>query len=218
MNILKKTYYSFYSLVFCLRYLPLKQAIKIPILVWPRIKILHLRKGAIVLKTPIYHSMAIIGFPGADGRGKNKTGITIRNEGKLIIGHNVTMAKGTNIVINGGELCIGDNFFCNTDCFFYCNRTVSIGNNNMYGWDVHFNTTDGHTVYENNIPKEQNGKIKIGNHVWIGSYCLIGKGVRVADDCVIAQRSVVLKSHLLPNTLIAGCPAKDTRKNYNWSS
>ena len=75
MNLLKKTYYSFYSLVFCLRYLPLKQAIKIPILVWPHIKILHLRKGDIVLKTPIYHSMAIIGFPGADGRGKNKTDI-----------------------------------------------------------------------------------------------------------------------------------------------
>lgn len=46
--------------------------------------------------------------------------------------------------------------------------------------------------------------IKIGNHVWLGAYVKVGKGVCLPDDCVVAQSSLVTKQFNSPHTLIGG--------------
>lgn len=217
MNILRKIFYYSFSLLFCLRYLPVRQAIKVPILIWPPIIIGELHKGSIILNGKIKRSMIVWGFMGSEGRAKSKTRISIHSSGKLILGSGITIARGTSIIIDKGEISIGDNFFCNSDCFFSCNSRINIGTNNMYGWNINFNTTDGHHVYENGIIKPNNGPISIGNHVWIGSYCNLAKNVVIADGCVISQKSLLLNKFCNKNMLIAGIPAKELKENISWT-
>lgn len=88
----------------------------------------------------------------------------------------------------------------------------------MYGWNISFNTTDGHHVYENGRQKAMEGDIIVGNHVWIASNCTITKNVYIADDCVVAQNSLIGKKFETPKCLIGGQPAKVLKDNFTWSA
>ena len=54
--------------------------------------------------------------------------------------------------------------------------------------------------------------VKIGNNVWIGSYCTILKGVNIGDNSIIATHSVITKD-VLPNCVYAGFPARPTLRD-----
>lgn len=88
----------------------------------------------------------------------------------------------------------------------------------MYGWNISFNTTDGHHVYDNGVTKPMEGDITIGNHVWIASNCHIAKNTFIADDCVVAQNSLVGKRFEQSKCLIGGMPAKVIKDNFTWSA
>lgn len=219
MNIIQKIYYYSYSLLFCLRYLPLKQAIHIPLLIHPRVRIDKMYRGAICIHGKLKHSMFVIGWEGTIGRSNCHSLISIGKGGKLVLGEMVQMARGTRIVIGqNAELAIGNNFWCNGDCFFNCTTKISIGDNNMYGWNVNFNTTDGHHVYVDGASKPMEGEIVIGNHVWIASYCNITKNSFIADDCMVAQNSLVGKRFDSSHCLIGGLPAKVLKENVSWTT
>ena len=86
-----------FSLLFCLRYLPLRQAIHIPILIAPNVKIGKMKRGRIVL-TKCHRSMVIIGLPGTEGRGQCRSLLSVHHGGKLVFHGSGTMAKGTRVV------------------------------------------------------------------------------------------------------------------------
>lgn len=219
MSIAELLVYKVYSFFFCLRFLPIKWAIKIPVLIHPSVKIGQLTRGAISFSGVIKSSMLVLGFPGITGQSNCRTLISIEPGGQLVVAENVQMARGTRVVIgNQGFLRIGRNFWCNGDCFFHCTTKIMIGEDNMYGWRVNFNTTDGHHVYENGIQKPMEGEIVIGNHVWIASYSNIAKNVQIADDCVVAQGSLVNKNFEQTHSLIGGMPAKVIKENICWTA
>lgn len=216
MNKLSLLFYYIYSLFFCLRYLPLRLAVHIPILIHPSVKVESLPRGAILFHGKLRHGMFVFGFKGTAGQSNCKSLITIKPCARLIVSEGVQMAQGTRIVISKGEMRIGRNFWCNGDCYFNCTRKITIGDNNMYGWNISFNTSDGHHIYENGVEKPMEGDITIGNHVWIASHCIIGKNTSIADDCVVAQHSLVGKRFEQANCLIGGMPAKIIKENYSW--
>ena len=197
-----------YSLIFCLRYLPLRQAIHIPILIAPSVKIGKMKRGRIVLNN-CFRSMVIIGLPGTEGRGQCRTLLSVYDGGRLVFHGSATMAKGTRVVVDHGD-------FCNCDSSFYCTQHISIGPEALLGWNVNMNTTNGHHVFDNGVERSMEGDILIGRHVWIGSWANIAKSTSVADGCIVAQNSLVSGGHDTPNTLIAGMPAKDIKNNYSW--
>ena len=51
------------------------------------------------------------------------------------------------------------------------------------------------------------GKIKIGDHSFIGYYALIMPGVQIGERCVVGAGSVVTKS-VPDNSVVAGNPAR----------
>lgn len=216
MNKLSLLFYYIYSLFFCLRYLPLRLAVHIPILIHPSVKVESLPRGSIQFHGKLRHGMFVFGFKGTAGQSNCKSLIAIKPGARLIVSEGVQMARGTRIVISKGEMRIGRNLWCNGDCFFNCTTKITIGDNNMYGWNISFNTSDGHIVYENGVEKPMEGDITIGNHVWIASHCIIGKNTSIADDCVVAQHSLVGKPYDHPCCLIGGMPAKILKERFSW--
>ena len=208
-----------YSLFFCLRYLPFRQAIHIPVLIHPSVRIEKLYRGTINFVGEIKSSMLVLGFPGTVGQSNCKTVLAIEHGGRMIVSENVQIARGTRVLISKkGIMQIGSHFWCNGDCFFNCTTNITIGDNNMYGWGISFNTTDGHHVYDNGAMKPMEGNITIGNHIWIASHSIIGKNTFIADDCVVAQNSLVGKRFEQSKCLIGGMPAKVIKDNFTWSA
>lgn len=92
-----------------------------------------------------------------------------------------------------------------------------MGDDVLIGWNVSFNTTDGHHLMENGGEHVNHGPIKIGNHVWIASDSKFQKNSEIANSSVVAQSSLVTKKFKLSNTLIGGGgPAKVLRTNISW--
>lgn len=144
-------------------------------------------------------------------------GVNIKSSSHLILGRNIHISSGTYIrVDDNSSLEIGDNFWCNNNCFLRSEAQLRIGNDVLVGWNVVFNTTDGHTLYENDIPKENSGNISVGNHVWIASFSTILKNVEIANDCVVSQHSLVNKSCVNEHSLLAGSPAKAIKSHISW--
>ena len=217
MGKLPLVFYNIYSLLFCLRHLPFKQAIKIPILIHPSVKVRIDKSSSIVFPSRIWRSMLSYGFRAAEGRSNCHSMLVLRNGSQLFIKGAVIMSKGTRTIVEGGKMEIGHHFFCNGDCSFYCNTNISIGNDNMYGWGVHFSTTDGHSFFVNGKQRPMNASIIIGNHVWIGANSIISKGTEVASECVVAQCSLVNGRHSQEHCLIGGIPAIEIKENINWA-
>jgi len=216
MNWLERIVYYTHSVCFCLRYLPWNQATKIPILIHPSVKIGELHKGDIEIHGDIRRAMISWGFKGVEGRAIRKTYVSIHRDGKLLFNGRTVILDGTNFVIHAAKLNIGKDFLCNSDCFFHVTRDTTIGDNCLLGWNIQFNTTDGHFVYVDGIQKKMDGEIVIGNHVWIGADNLIFKNTNIPDGCIIAQRSLVSKRFDMTNSLIAGIPAKIVKENVTW--
>jgi len=51
------------------------------------------------------------------------------------------------------------------------------------------------------------GRVKIGNHCWIGAGAIILKNVELGDACVVGAGAVVTKS-FPPGSVLGGVPAK----------
>jgi acetyltransferase-like isoleucine patch superfamily enzyme len=97
------------------------------------------------------------------------------------------------------------------------NKSIFIGEDCMFSYDIEFRTGDSHSIFDNDTGKRINGaqNIEVGNHVWIGAHSIILKGVKIEDNCVIGTNSIVTKS--IPGYCIAaGIPAKVIKQNINW--
>lgn len=203
--------------MFCLRYLPFKQALRVPILIG-KIRTGELHRGDIVLREDVSRGSIVLGMEGSEGRGSKPFFIAAHNCGRIVLGNDLTMAVGTAVVADGATVTIGNGFFCNADCNIYASRDITIGNHCLFGWNVELNTTDGHRIVYDGNEKLHDGPITLGSHVWLASYTRVGKSVYIADGCVAAQMSLVNKSHSVPNTLVGGVPARDLKTNISWQA
>ena len=100
----------------------------------------------------------------------------------------------------------------------------TIGNYCAIGYDVIINTSD-HLVNRANLQVSlQNrikcdsiinpdGKVTIGNNIWIGDSVLILPGNKIGDGAVIGTGAIVTKD-VPPFTIVAGAPAKILRKRF----
>lgn len=207
-----------HSLYFCLKLFPFKDAIKTPINISHQVKIGNVYRGAIELIGPLYHNRVFIGHQGYSAIAENEGLINIELGGKLIIEGTARFAQGVRIWIDqNATISIGDNFYCNKNCLFRAFDNITIGNNVLMGWDIEMNTTDGHHIIIDGHEKVNHGSISIGNHVWIASHVIFAKKSSVADDCVVAQRSLVSTNIKCANTLIGGIPARELKQSVVWN-
>lgn len=208
------------SFFISMRYVPFKQALKIPIKVAHGFKFKDFG-GDIVFDAPfIYKDMLKFGYPGSIGHLDSKGAIYLFKGSKLILKGAAFISMGSLVRLSEkAVLEFGNNFWCNNYCKFliYTNTKLTIHRNVLVGLNVEFGTADGHNIYNNNGEKTTSpADVCIGNHVWIASGATISKGVNIASDCVIARSSLVTKSFYNPSCIIGGIPAKILRTGIHW--
>lgn len=107
------------------------------------------------------------------------------------------------------------------DCLFQSRifpmdpKLLVIHNNVTIAANVTFCTHDAIRHVLNNKYKKKFpisvGCIEIMDNVFIGTGAIIMANVRIAENCIIAAGSIVTKD-VLPNTIVAGNPAKEIGK------
>lgn len=165
-----------YSLYFNFHYLPLKQAIKLPIILY-KPKLLKC-KGKIQILGNVKTGMIQLGkytvslYPNSGIVFENHGGSIIFN-GKCNIGNNSAISIGEK-----GELIIGDSFSATTSLKLVAYHSIEFKKNVLCGWDCLFMDTDFHQLTftdSNSLPKAYD-KISIGENCWFALKCTVMKG------------------------------------------
>ena len=95
--------------------------------------------------------------------------------------------------------------------------SIYIGEDCMFSNKVDIRNGDSHSIIDLETRQRINfaRDIIISNHVWIGAYSQVLKGVKIGENSIIGIRSVVTED-VLPNSIYAGVPAKLIKKNITW--
>lgn len=198
------------SIFFCLWYLPFKQAIKLPIIIYN----LHVFKlgGKVIIDSPnVYFGMIRLGlfitnqYPNSGIRWYNEG--TIVFKGNACIGANsaITMLRKTSY------LEFGENFGNTTSIRINCDHRIIFEKNVRIGWDVSIADSAMHKTKDRNgnFTGPGYGEILIGQNCWIASQCFIMYNTILPQYTTVGARSLTNKKYdIPPYSLIAGTPAK----------
>jgi|SRR5699024_5203325 len=110
----------------------------------------------------------------------------------------------------GKNITIGKNVFFNTGCSFQDRGGINIGDGALIGMNVTIATLN-HGLSLETRNTTYASPVNIGDNVWIGSSATILPGVTIGDNAVVAAGAVVTKD-VPENTVVAGVPAKATKK------
>lgn len=171
-------------------------------------------------KTAIYQlkkSNAIL------GSGIIFTGVSALSiRGKIKIGDNYICRTGPEgcsriFVSEGAKLQIGDNSGTN-NVTILCKEKIVIGNyvnigNSTYIYDSNFHSLNWKKRKDRieDIKDAITAPIHIGDYVFIGARCIIGKGVTIGEKSIVAAGSVVTRN-IPAGEIWGGNPAKFIKK------
>lgn len=221
INILRRLYrVSFFKTLLLNFYkLPLKQAVKLPIIV-SRNTYYYDLSGSIIFQGDVKFGMIRFGFMGEDTNVWKNNRVLINVSGKLIFTGSVRFGVGVSLrVEKQGILQMGNNILINYNSKLICYDKITIGDDCNIAWDVQILDTDLHFIenIETNFIPSRTSPVEIGKHIWIGNRVSIQKGTKIPDYCIIASGSLVnTKSECSENDIIAGIPAKVVRHNYRY--
>lgn len=211
---IKKIVSLLYSIYFNLRYFPLKIAMKLPVMVLKPVRV-KMNRGQMQISNPQRFNVIFGG--GSPGMPHFKGVILLAPGSELRIRRRAIIAEGTTLRCDeGATISIGDNFYCNCNCYFRSSNSISFGDDCALGWNVQINTTDGHPIIHGGKPVEMSKPVSVGNHVWLTSNVILSKGASIADDSVVAQGAVVSKCFTDTNILLGGVPAKQIADKIEW--
>lgn len=199
------------------RFLQFRDAIHLPLFVGADTHIGPM-KGTIVFETKLSPFIVKFSWSGTNSRMvERKSFLSVGKKGRLIFKGKSIFGRGCSLIVDYGEMSVGNQFFCNRNCSFSCNDCVSISDDVMFGWNIEVLDSDNHEViYDNNFEHKSHKPIFVGNHVWVAAYCHLLKGSRIADGSVVGYNSMVTKSFDEECILLGGSPANVLKKGINW--
>lgn len=206
------------SIYFCFKYLPIKMAIKLPVLLSRHVYLMNAGGGVEFDTTDVTFGLIKIGF-GEVGIFDSKYSRTIwqNNGGKVIFKGKASIGHGSRISVNPhGCLTFGKNFGISAESSIVCSKEITFGDDVLVSWNCLFMDTDFHHIIVNNEIVNLDQSICIGDHVWIGCRSTILKGVKIPDNCIIAANSNVIRSISHENVIVAGNPAVVKKKFTDW--
>lgn len=210
LSIPKTIYFNF-------RFLPIKQAIKLPICVAYNVNTKLRGGGEINITSSLKLGMIRIGFHNVPICDPNdKTILDIK--GKLVFQGTAHIGNGTKIhVAKDAELVLGDNFAVSASSQINCYRKIVFGKDIQFSWDCLTMDSDTHNIYnEQGVKINESREIVFGNKIWIGCRTTILKGSVIPSNCVIGACSLVSGKNYENNSIIVGNPAKSIKKIKKW--
>lgn len=209
--------FGFKTFYFNLKYLPFREAIKLPFFLSKNVYLRNV-SGRIVLDYPVKRGQIKIGF-GDVGLFDDKVSRTIWDvSGTVVFKGKIDIGHGSKIIVGkDGCLTIGDNFRITAESSIIAYSKISIGKDCLFSWNIHVMDTDFHIIKDEtgeviNAPKP----IIIGDNVWICSECLILKGANIPNKCIIGANSFVNKPLDNAGSIYAGNPVKCIKTNCTW--
>lgn len=209
------------SVIFNFRAFPWQIAKKLPVKIAYNTKVDYIRKGCIEIEGDIHRSMIKIGVTGLDGVTTERVSHIRFGKGesaRVIFKGYAVIAQGALLAADNGTLIFGKGFTANNNLYISCNDRIEFGDNVMLGWEVKVRDSDNHTIIHGGEAKRNHAAVKIGNKVWIASYCDILKGTEIGDDSVLGYRSLLTKAFPESHCLLAGAPAKLIANDIEWEN
>ena len=92
-----------------------------------------------------------------------------------------------------------------------------IGSECMIAHDIEIRTGDSHSILDVETGERLNKAkdVFIGDHVWVGAYAKILKGVTIQKGSIVALGAIVTKN-IPENSIVAGNPAKLVKSGVSW--
>lgn len=209
-NIHKVNYFK--SLYVNLCFLPFKDAIKMPILIYGKCTLYDL-SGNVKFKVPIQKGLIKIGITDPVRSYHSNSFLSIN--GNLIVGNNVTLRRGINLsIMKNSTLELEDNVYIGDNCTIIVAKSICIKQATRVGNNTTFMDTDFHYLLnlESKTVKPCEANILINENCWIGGNCIIKKSTILPRGTILAgPYSMVSKDYtkIIPEfSIIAGSPAK----------
>lgn len=229
---------------FNLRYMPLRQAVALPIWLHHSVCVKKCYRGGVELSEKlrvkseefataegandsenrrsqlrVRPMMIRIGFHTVDMMNpRERTVLCVRRGGKMVFAGTAHIGKGSKIAVNsGGRLTLGDNFAISASSEINCYKAITFGRDIQFSWDCLVMDCDTHTILDTaGQPSNEARPITFGDKVWIGCRSTILKGSTIPSNCVIGACSLVSGSRFEEKTIIAGSPAKSVKTIGGW--
>lgn len=185
-----------------MHYFPLRDAIKLPILIGKRTAI-NKMKGEIIFECPIKTGLLKIGYKYMGMQDHSYERAIWEVEGTIRIKGKVSFGKACKIsVLLGAVLSVDDDFLCTGGSTIVCNHLIEIGKHVLMSWDVLMMDTDFHSINSfDGVKLNMDQPIQIEDNVWIGCRSTILKGTQLPHDSVLAADSLISKCCKEPNSL-----------------
>lgn len=164
----------------------------------------------------VYNKLRIFGYRFTGKRiatlGKpllsTKTELSIAEKAFLVLGNGVITERGVLLgARTGATLAIGNNVYINRNCCIVARDSISIGKKTKIAPNV--------CIYDHDHNSKSNdgfvsSPIIIGDNVWIGSNCVILKGVTIGNNTIISAGSVITKD--IPDNVVVYQKKENTIK------
>jgi acetyltransferase-like isoleucine patch superfamily enzyme len=210
-----------YSIYFNFHYLPIKQAFKLPILLY-KPELVKL-KGKIIIDNPIvktgmiqFGRRIVSVFPNSGIMWENNGG-TVEFKGRCIIGNNSNISIGEK-----GHIIFNDDFLASSSIKLISYQRIEFGIKTRVGWNALFMDTNFHPLVDMKSGKvgTASGIITIGDFCWFGNGCTIMHSVNTPSRCIfgvgsILTRGVKLESYCLHGGNPLTVLKRDIMRDYN---
>lgn len=222
MSILKKLWNNrsilrslLYSIFFNFYYLPYKQAIKLPILLY-KPHLTRLKGKVIINSNHITMGMIRLGFKTC-GIYPN-SGITWENNGGCITFNGHCMIGNDSYLSFGSKTAVtfGDDFRNTAALKLVSAKGIVFGKSTSLGWGTLVMDTNFHPLYDMNkkVYKKASGLIEIGDYNWFGTQCKIMHSVKTPERCIFGMNTVVTRNcEMKSYCVMGGSPVRVLTEN-----
>tara|TARA_Y100001970_G_scaffold19338_1_gene21707 strand:- start:3229 stop:3975 length:747 start_codon:yes stop_codon:yes gene_type:complete len=106
-----------------------------------------------------------------------------------------------------GEIYIDDYCLLTPGVRIASASKITIGRGCMFANSSYISDADWHGIYDRASPVGKTAPIVLEDNVWIGDSAIVGKGVTIKENSIVAAGSVVVKD-VPANVIVGGNPAK----------
>ena len=106
-----------------------------------------------------------------------------------------------------GEISIGKYCLLTPGVRIASASKITIGDGCMFANSAYISDADWHGIYDRAIPVGKTKPIILEKNVWIGDRAVVGKGVTIGKNSIVAAGAVVVKD-VPENVVVGGNPAK----------